>query len=284
MKRSLVVVLMLVFVLTFSFSILAQENGDNGTDPYCDWDAAGYWEDFGYAGNYGMVDYDGVEFEANYGDEYVNLPELYRGGIYKDRDREVGKGDEPDDDQSLIIRLPAFAYIPCYLEITLTGNKLQNIGKSFGPDTDGFWEGNNNYMLLFDNEVGGFVDDEWMFIADGKNAEVMPGEGKFIAGCDVFCVKTNGNESYKYQVWSKPLESTIGENFLDLYMMTSLDQGETWGSDFIFDIPETYEIAEIGSFEDGGENIFLHNFKVPYDVGTRHGEYTGEVLFRVVSI
>lgn len=297
MRKSFVIVLMLSLVLIFSLGVLAQSNENGEETTYCDFVPAEYWEDYGYLDNYVMIaeDNDGLKWFNDHGDEYVLLPEINRDweALYKDSNRLGGKGGDGglDMDQELIVRLPIYAYIPCYIEMTLTGNEIRNEGQSFGPDTNLLDDKTNdngaldfNNILLFDNQVGGFVNGDWMSLGAGRNAEIEPDEEVFIAGCDIFCVKINSNEDYKYEVWSKELDQTGGDDTLELYMVTKVNDG-SWSDDFIFGTPaegETHVINEIGEYI--GENRFLHNFKVPYNMVTHHGEYTGEVLFRVVSI
>ena len=280
MKKNLVVSLVLAFVLVFSFGVLAQENSDDTT-----WTSAEYWTEYGYDENYDRFDDDGLEW---FNDTDSRNPGIYTNLLELNRNRPEGytfdrNGGEEDNDQMLEIELPTYAYIPCYLEITLTGNQGTTSGKSFGPGAAGARQA-TGYMLVFDNEIGGFVDADWMSLGAGQNAEVAPGENVFIAGCDIFKVETYGNEAYRYEVESSPLVATDnpGAN-LPMHIRTSFSLGDAWERDFdTIGAPNT--VVPMGTQAAGEALTVLHNFRVPYGIGIVHGSYSGSVIFRVVSI
>ena len=280
MKKNLVVSLVLAFVLVFSFGVLAQENSDDTT-----WTSAEYWTEYGYDENYDRFDDDGLEW---FNDTDSRNPGIYTNLLELNRNRPEGytfdrNGGEEDNDQMLEIELPTYAYIPCYLEITLTGNQGTTSGKSFGPGAAGTRQA-TGYMLVFDNEIGGFVDEDWMSLGAGQNAEVAPGENVFIAGCDIFKVETYGNEAYRYEVESSPLVATDnpGAN-LPMHIRTSFSLGDAWERDFdTIGAPNT--VVPMGTQAAGEALTVLHNFRVPYGIGIVHGSYSGSVIFRVVSI
>ena len=280
MKKNLVVSLVLAFVLVFSFGVLAQENSDDTT-----WTSAEYWTEYGYDENYDRFDDDGLEW---FNDTDSRNPGIYTNLLELNRNRPEGytfdrNGGEEDNDQMLEIELPTYAYIPCYLEITLTGNQGTTSGKSFGPGAAGTRQA-TGYMLVFDNEIGGFVDADWMSLGAGQNAEVAPGENVFIAGCDIFKVETYGNEAYRYEVESSPLVATDnpGAN-LPMHIRTSFSLGDAWERDFdTIGAPNT--VVPMGTQAAGEALTALHNFRVPYGMGIVHGSYSGSVIFRVVSI
>ncbi len=286
MKKGLILVLALTFVMALTFGVLA-ENGDDGS-----WSSAQYWDEYDYDLNYNMAteDKDGliwknvVDPEGQNGSDFVNLVGINRQSYTVDKNRKRN-----DDDQELEIKIPVVAYIPCYLEITLTGNEGHSSFQSFGPDSFGSESTNggttppsgySGYQLLFDNEVGGFVDDEWKSLGSGKNAEIEPGSDIFIAGCDIFAVGVYGNDDYTYEVQSSPLDGA-GSATLNMYIRTSMDLGDNWPYQGVFDSND--KIAFDKDIDAGDGMTFLHNFKVPYSNSVAHGSYSGEVIFRVVT-
>lgn len=279
MKKKLVLGLILVLVMAFSVGVLA-ENDDDTT-----WTSSEYWEEYGYDENYDRFDDDGLEWfndtDSDNPGMYTNLLELNRNtpeGYTLDRNRQ-----REDNDQKLEIELPTYAYIPCYLEITLTGNQGTTSGQSFGQGASGSRQA-TGYMMVFDNEIGGFVDEDWMSLGAGQNAEVVPGEDVYIAGCDIFKVEVYGNEAYRYEVESSPLVATDNTGAdLPMHIRTSFSLGDTWERDFdAIAAPDT--VINMGTKAAGESLTALHNFRVPYGMGTVHGSYSGSIIFRVVSI
>ena len=279
MKKNLVVGLVLAFVLVFSFGVLADEHLENSGDGI--WKSLEYWDEYGYDEFYDRSGDDGLAWtndtDANDPGIYTNLLQLDRTGYTLDTN-----GGEEDNDQMLEIELPTYAYIPCYLEITLTGNQGTTGGKSFGPGAAGSRQA-TGYMLVFDNEIGGFVDADWMSLGAGQNAEVAPGADVFIAGCDIFKVETYGNEAYRYEVESSPLVATdnAGDD-LTMDIRTSFSLGDAWEQEDTISSAE--QVVPMGTQAAGEALTVLHNFRVPYGIGVVHGSYSGSVIFRVVSI
>jgi len=278
-KKKLVLGLVLVLVMAFSLGVLAENSDDTS------WTSSEYWQEYNYDDNYDRFDDDGLvwfnDTDANNPGMYTNLLELNRNtpeGYTLDRNRR-----REDNDQKLEIELPTYAYIPCYLEITLTGNQGTTSGQSFGQGASGSRQA-TGYMMVFDNEIGGFVDEDWMSLGAGQNAEVVPGEEVYIAGCDIFKVEVYGNEAYRYEVESSPLvaQDNIGAD-LPMHIRTSFSLGDTWERDYdAIAAPDT--VINMGTRAAGEELIALHNFRVPYGMGTVHGSYSGSIIFRVVSI
>ncbi|MDZ7671235.1 MAG: hypothetical protein U5K53_00085 [Halanaerobiales bacterium] len=238
MKKNLVVGLVLVFVLMFSVGVLA-ENNDDG-----DWTSSEYWTEYDYGVEYDRTGDDGiiwtnlVDPEGENGSKFVNLVGIDRSGYTVDKNK-----TNNDNDQELEIKLPVVAYIPCYLEITLTGNEGKSTLQSFGPDATatrstlsgvtGPPKGYLGYQLLFDNEVGGFIGADWKSLGAGKNAEIEPGSDIYIAGCDIFKVDVFGNEAYTYEVQSSPLVG-MGTT-LNMDIRTSMNLGDSWPYEATFD-------------------------------------------------
>ena len=292
MKRNWLVVLVVAFVLMFSVGVLAQENPAGTGDGI--WTSSEYWEEYDYGTEYDRTGDDGIIWSnlvdpQNPNSDFVNLVGLDRSGYTTDVNRARGD-NELDNDQKLEINLPVFAYIPCYLEITLTGNEGKSSLQSFGPDATatrstlsgvtGPPPGYLGYQLLFDNEIGGFIDADWKSLGAGKNAEIEPGSDIYIAGCDIFVVEVYGNEAFTYEVQSSPLMG-MGGATLNIDIRTSMNLGDSWPYEATFDSVD--EVAFDKDYDAGNGGTFLHNFRVPYTRNSVHGSYEGDVIFRVVS-
>jgi hypothetical protein len=281
MKKMLVLALALVFMLsgavmaqytgTFDdhFDVdLSQEyiGGDGGFDEIADY--AGYTnEDFD-----GLVFYNDVDPE-NPGD-YTNLEFMNRTGYYD------VNGTNDDNRQRVEITLPVEAYIPCFLEMRLTGNQGTTSAISYGPGAQGGTTA-TGYLMVFDNELGGYLDENWQSLGYGSNVAENPGENLFIGACDIFAVEVISNDNYRYEVSSEALEGQGGAagHTLPMYMRTDLGGG--WlANDFIFNAPQTFARERNA----GVKLEALHNFKVPFGMNTVHGEYNGEVVFRALTI
>ena len=281
MKKLFTWLMVAVFLMGMSVGAVA-ENGDDGVFTSSDSETGtGYWEEYGFNMNYDRTGDDGVawfnEVDSNDPGAYTNLKELDRKG--QQLDRNTGG---TDDDQEVAVKLNAEAYIPCYIELQLTGNQGTTKGQSFGPDTNPNSGNAAGYLMVFDNEIGGFVDENWMSKGAGKNAEVEPGENVFIQACDIFKVDIYGNEDYRYEVKSEALTAVDNSGAaLSMDMGTSLDGGNNWSADITFDALAT-EVIDEG---EATESISaLHRFRVPYTKDTVHGKYNGQVIFRAVSI
>jgi hypothetical protein len=224
---------------------------------------------------------DGIIIQTTIDEAYNNLPYIHNrtGGYYLD----VNQNGQP---QSTELLLNAQAYIPCYLKMTLTGNTGKTTLESFGPNADAYQE-ENKYSVLFDNEVGGFVNDSWEVVGHGKNAEIAPGTGNFIRACDQFKVELYGNDTFKYVVISEPLttndadvSSASADKTLDIQMRTKVDAG-VWGATWSFGSNQECLIGQRAACE---SMVALHDFRVPYLKSTAHGRYGGYVIFRAFTI
>lgn len=281
MKKLFTWLMVAVFVIGISVGAVA-ENGDDQEFTSSDPDTgAGYWEEYEFDANYDRTDDDGVawfnDVDTKNPGAYTNLEELKRKG-YK-LDRNPGGND---NDQEVAVTLNAEAYIPCYLELQLTGNQGTTKGQSFGPNTNPNADTASGYLMIFDNEIGGFVDENWMSKGAGRNAEVEPDENTFIQACDIFEVKIYGNEDYRYEVVAEALSAADNSGAdLPIHMGTSLNSGDSWMTDVTFQALTTEVIGEVDATE---SMRALHRFKVPYTKDIVHGKYTGEVIFRAVSI
>lgn len=224
---------------------------------------------------------DGIVTSFNLNDNYTNLSGINRTSWYSDNN-----GQNP---QNTAVTVRAEAFIPCYIEMKVTGNRGQTIVQSYGPGASATRGPDANYWLNFDNEIGGFVDENWNSLGHGKNAEVQPGNGVYIQGCDVFKVEVYANDTYKYQVESAPLtpvnadiSSPNANDVLDLQMRTSIDNNPWLAAANSFG---TNNIAVIVASRAACDSLVaLHQFRVPYSKNTAHGKYEGNVIFRAVTI
>jgi hypothetical protein len=210
----------------------------------------------------------GIAWTTVTGNNYVNDTSINRGSYYTDQD---GK------DQTVQVKLTAKAYIPCYLKMEFTGNTGKTVIESFGPEAQGSVTP-SNYLMIFDNEMGGFINGAWKGLGTGRNAEVAPGSDVYIAACDTFKVKIYANDDFQYDVIGAPL--TNNGKKLDLEMGTSDSLAGTY-TNTTFDDSKTINIA-IGAPCQTIEKY--HKFRVPYTTDTAHGEYSGDVTFKAYTI
>ncbi|MGM0500354.1 MAG: hypothetical protein ACQERL_09120 [Bacillota bacterium] len=299
-----VFVLMVALMLVFTGFAMAQ-NGDNGNGNgngngdemeytgYFDMvfdSEAGLNPDIDYYQGYFESDDDGIVYFHDVGDEYVNLKDINRERVTLDG-AQNGKFGAAPNYQGVEVELPAYAYIPCFLEIKVTGNLLTTSVASFGPQEEGeFATGSpdspKEYNLTFDNEVGGFVDEEWNSLGYGQNVEFNLQEelNAFIRGCDIFAVEVASNADYRYAVSGSALTGPGGSK-LDMYMRTQVGSSGNWlPNEAVFtgnNVEEEYSMENIAA---GTESLFIHDFKVPFEPTSTHGEYNGAVYFRAATI
>ncbi len=298
MKKYLIGLLALTFLMAFTFGVLA-DNGSSWAEDY--WDNHGYGEAPG--GCYYQFQGDGIVIWINEydptNDDYTFLPFDRKGYTYDVNGRDGGKlvGTEGDNDQEVSITVPTQAFIPCYLELQITGNQGQTGIKSFGPESVGTvstWNSTNPdggsapYGIVFDNEIGGFIDENWECLGRGSNfnlhADGLP-DNIYIGACDIMMVEADGNEAYRYEVDGGPLAHVDGNGGSDLalHMRTSFDEGGTW-EQAIFENERTETFGAAGNYVAGDKMEALHYFRVPVSTEVMHGMYEGEVVFRIVSI
>lgn len=212
---------------------------------------------------------------------YDNVP-LNRSNYYLDEnDGKRGQGAE--------MRLQTKAYIPCYLEMIVNGNQGKTIMKSFGPGATADAGLITAYTLIFDNEVGGFVNEEWKSLGHGRNDEIEPAQGVYIQGCDVFKVYIYANDNYKYEVKGGPLFPTnanvSSEQALDtlpLQMRSSIDGGP-FGETVTFSDQNT-TIPVIPEKKACEESVVYHQFRVPYSRNVAHGGYSGTIVLSAATL
>jgi hypothetical protein len=273
MRKFYWLALTMVFVLAFGGMAMAQYAGvfDN---PFS-WDDTDTWND--YYGNYdahvgddGLVFYHDVD-AVNPGN-YTNLEDLNRN--YTPDTANSAK-------QKAEITINAKAYIPCFLEMKLTGNQGTTGVISYGSGAEGSTTA-SGYELVFDNEIGGYLDENWNSLGHGTNVEINPGTGVYIGACDIFAVEVMSNDDYRYEVEAAAL--TQGFNLLPMHMRSSVDSGSSWlaGYDTFGAAAPNTEVIYNGSA--GNKLEALHNFRVPYNMSTAQGQYNGQITFRAVTI
>ncbi|MDD2430381.1 MAG: hypothetical protein PHD88_09250 [Firmicutes bacterium] len=226
------------------------------------------------------VNDDGVIIVERIGSQYVILDYIQNrtGGYYKDVN-----GKNP---QSTQLTIRTEAYIPCYIKMTVTGNYGNSVLESFGPGAEAITTA-RNYFLLFDNEVGGYVDGDWGILGHGRNAEIAPGDDVFIQACDQIKVEVYANDTFQYDVIASALKAAanvdteIASNVLPLHMRYSVDSGDWIEKQFLTLDQETVLIAERPA-TDSVEA--LHQFRVPYTTSTAHGQYDGKLILKAYTI
>lgn len=227
---------------------------------------------------------DGIAINFNAGSEYVVLTGIDRSAITYDENTKAPV------DQLVGVKVNAKAYIPCYIEMRVTGNTGETFIQSFGPEAQEVADHPRN--MVFDNEYGGFVDEYWASLGHGRNAEITPESGVYIQACDVFKVDVWANDTYRYQVESTPLanvdadiSSPLSADVLNLDMRTCLDNAGVWGPTHTFTDDVTTHINIIENQRAACESLTaLHQFRVPYNRSIAHGEYNGAVYFKAFTI
>lgn len=282
--RSKVLALTLVLVMVFAGSAMAQYMGVF-TNPL-EFDDSAYFAEGGDYANYGNhADDDGTVFfndvDSRDPGDYTHLEALDRTGYTFDRNRA---------NQDVSVSIDTRAYIPCFLELKLQGNQGTTSAISYGPNADAATTA-AGYLIAFDNEIGGFLDENWVSLGHGSNAQINPGdlevagEEVYIGACDIFSVEVISNDDYRYSVEAQALvaQDNTGE-VLPMHMRTSLDAGATWESGY--DAFTTSTLVKVDKYDgDPGEKLTaLHNFRVPFTMDTAHGYYNGEVIFRAATI
>lgn len=216
-------------------------------------------------------------------EKYVNIPWI-------DRDKALYDENNPERGQSVELTIQTRAYIPCYLEMRVTGNLGQTTLQSYGPLAKPE-AAPQSYVLSFDNEIGGFVDENWISLGHGRNAEVnfMDSRRKiYIQGCDLFKVEVYANDDYKYEVQAGPLSpynaQTEGKalDSLPLQMRYKLGLWGNYSRTITFDQPD--EIEEIAVMDACEELTVYHQFRIPYSREIAHGRYDGEIIFRAYTL
>lgn len=213
--------------------------------------------------------------------KYDNVP-MNRSGYHFDN-------NDKTNGQEVEMTLQTWAFIPCYLEMKVTGNQGQSMLQSFGPGASANAGTISAYVLAFDNEIGGYVDEDWNSLGHGRNAEIEPGSGKYIQGCDLFKVELYANDNYKYEVESGPLAPTNARadspdalDSLPLQMRSSID-GAAFGSTVNFEAPNTL-VNVIPEKLACQSSLVYHQFRIPYQRNIAHGRYDGKLTLRAFTL
>ncbi len=194
--------------------------------------------------------------------------------------------DTPTAAEKASITLNAVAYIPTYVKLELTGNAGKSTVRTFGPITIG--ESTFSNDLIFDNEIGGFVDSSWNSVGHGKNIEIGPEDENYIQASDYLQAVVFSNDNYKYEVVSSPLISVEGQaaekdKTLNLEMGYNIKTGSSWGEwgSVVFDSNKNFEIKTCTPLE---TLIVMHRFRVPYNDEVVAGKYEGTIYFKVYTL
>ncbi len=236
--------------------------------------AANEWDDF--FTNYNStqnqsgqkVDWAAGENNTPIPTSYVNDPNSYT-------------HDAPTAAERASITLNAIAYIPTYVKLQLSGNAGKSTVHAFGPVTIGESTFSNN--LIFDNEIGGFVDNDWNSVGHGKNIEISPEDGYYIQASDYLKAVVFSNSKYEYEVVSSPL-TTTDEKSLALEMGYTIKNGDLWGEWSPVTFNSTNQNVSISSCEPLQTLTVMHRFRVPYNDTVVAGEYSGKIYFKVYTL
>jgi hypothetical protein len=271
MKKMLVLALALVFIL--SGAVMAQPSYPGTLTNPLVFDESDIWSEY-YANYDDHFNDDGV---VVYNHVDPNNPGMYT--ILEDMDRTGYTLDTDGRNQVVEILVDVEAYIPCFIEMKLTGNQGTTAAISYGANAEASTEA-DGYHIVFDNEIGGFLNEDWVSLGHGQNAEINPGSEVYIGACDMFMVEVISNDQFKYSVKADPLSNTAG-NLLPMDMRTQVN-GAAWTEDTFATVGDPEVVKFNGT--PGNKMEALHNFRVPYNMGVTHGRYDGEILFRAVTI
>ena len=176
------------------------------------------------------------------------------------------------------ITVRADAYIPCYLELELIGNRGYSKIKSIGPNADGtIYHGSNSVFMLFHPEMTGVLNADWEFInmAEASFSDIGPDRGVYIHACDLFKANIYGNVGYGFSVSALPFTG-VGDHEFDMEVRYTLDEtnwsaGKSIGSE---------EVGTFGALD--RETVFMQ-FRVPF-ADVEAGKYTSTVTFAIYTI
>lgn len=215
------------------------------------------------------------------------------------------ESDATDNNQQVKLNVGLDAYIPCYIELRLKGAGAWTEFASYGPhphnDFSLHTKGHPSRMV-FDNGLGGFVNENWHFLGKGDNAEIAPGSNVYVQANDLFRARVYSNDSYKYSVETYALATEDADvrrtsPYLPVDMRTKVKEpGLDYSSWQEFTFAKPYDTAlNPSSAKDrkvfGGSNgfaattthVFLHQFRVPYDTDVAHGKYSNPMFFKAFT-
>ncbi|MFW6269849.1 MAG: hypothetical protein ACOC4G_07175 [Bacillota bacterium] len=295
MKKLLILGLLVAFVMTFSFGVMAAEG--TGDDPLADEDGDGWiinegtlegWEDSNFETLNGSDT--GVSTDVGKGITVDGIKVEWDPDENGDEGKRGPEGDE-DFDQEINYTIPAYAEIPCYLEMNLFGNgaymDATNVGTGNNTEignADGHW-------MLFDTDYGGVVDGNWEFVDSGDFSPediVDEDSDRYIQACDLFTANLFANVPYRFEVSSEGLGD---DNELPIDMRTyqggvdingdeaDIDDIGDWSATETLD-DDGVEVDDFNALDEAQINM---QFRVPFDA-VEAGVYEGDVTFSMYSM
>ncbi len=272
MKKHLFFPLLMICLFVLSASVFA-------ADP---WDSL-----FEYYGLENESQLDGLDISWDLDSTHKNVakmpviygddPQAYTPDVYT-----------PGETERASITLQAVAYIPTYIRLELSGNSGKRTVRTFGPIQLGSENFDND--LIFDNEIGGFVDESWSSLGHGEAMEIAPGSETYIQASDYLKAEVFSNNKYKYEVQASPLVADIEQ---------SANPGATLNLDMAYSISSSGSYSEWTdvTFEQENQAVpiapensaltklsVMHRFRVPYTDSVAAGKYTGTIYFKVYSL
>ena len=287
MKKLLIFTLSLILV--FSFGILANGQGDMDQVGLDYWDTymANYGEDSGQDGGTFVWDTDSND-DKNQPSKYTIL------NGYAENNKEGGnKGEHLGiknrfgnysfagaGDQEVVVSIDVKANIPCYLGMTLTGNLGYATGTSVGISEEETIDltSEESIIMLFDDEVGGFVDASWNSLGHMGHPDPSDGVYYYLRSCDMFKVDLVANTPYKYSVILTDELENDNSNVLPMDVRTSGNGGTSWSQYNGLD-----SLNEEIAWNFNSNRTLYHDFRVPY-TNQPTGQYEGEITFKAVTL
>lgn len=220
--------------------------------------------------------------------------------VYNDSNNNYGVRTWPTElgygNQDLVVKMPAHAWIPCYLELQVTGNSLNVKTQSWGQNAGDTVDTSAAAVIAFHPAIGGYVDAGWNQIGTqfGDNVEVGPDAGVFIKSCDIFKSVIWSNMPYQYSVvvpngGLKGQDAWNNSEYLKVDMRwdkTLTDLGTASTSMFSFVPTTTTSIVVVPSSPSnaGVTSTLFQQFRVPFDRTVKAGKYLGEVNFCAATL
>jgi len=201
----------------------------------------------------------------------------------------AGKGgpEDRDWDQEINYTIPAYAEIPCYLEMNLFGNgaymNATNVGEGATTEVTGA-----DHWMLFDTNYGGVVDGNWNFVDDFSPEDVVDEQSdRYIQGCDIFTANLFANVPYGFDVSSEglgedgklPIQMRTTQEGIDITEENNNNDIDAWSATETLDADGT-QVGAYSALEEAQINM---QFRVPFDQ-VAAGIYEGEVTFSMYSM
>jgi len=292
MKKLVILVLAMAFVVSMSLGVMAGVE-NTGDDPLAEEEGDGWiidegslvgWTDSNFTT---LSDTEtGVSVEVGKG---ITVDGIKVAWDYPEEGSTGKEGPEDRDfDQEINYTIPAYAEIPCYLEMNLFGNgaymEASNVGAENQSDIS-----YDQHWMLFDTDYGGVVDGNWNFVdsSDFDPADIVAEESdRYIQACDIFTANLFANVPYGFDVSSEGLGD---DNELPIQMRTN-QQGidisannnnniDAWSAISTLDAAGV-TVGNYNALEQAQINM---QFRVPFDE-VEAGIYEGEVTFSMYSM